>query len=916
MEENKATEANGDCFDFISRLSGTGRDFLVRNTGQKVKINTLKGKKLGLYFSGSWCRPCQQFTPNLVEVYNELSSIRDFEIILVSADIYIEAFDRYFAKMPWLAIPFSDSECLKNLQELFAVIDKGIPYLVILDEKGKVLTDNGVEIILDFGAEGYPFTLERIKEMKEKEEEAKKNQSLKYLLVTPSRDFVISNDERKVPISELEGKMVGLYFFYPSNRWCSKFTPKLMEVYNKVKDIGERFEIVMLCVDDDDELFRESLRSTPWFALPFTDNRWQKLVRYFELQSVPSLVIIKPDGNTLSSNAVEAIEDYGIRAYPFTPEKLAELAEIEKVEVQKAGWPQKVKHALHNEHELVLTWRRSFICAECKEEGRKWSFRCEECDLDLHPKCALKEDNSTPMDTQQEKEFEEETEEEEEEPATEEQSLRSILVTPLRDLSWSYPFTPEKLAELAEIDKVEVQKAGWPQKVKHALHNEHELVLTWRWSFICAECKEEGRKWSFRCEECDLDLHPKCALKEDNSTPMDTQQEKEFEEETEEEEEEPATEEQSLRSILVTPLRDFVFTNDENKVPVSDLEGKMVGLYFYHPSHDPCLEFNPKLMEAYNKLKEMGERFEIVMVCLEDKDKESFNLSLRTMPWFALPFNDNSFLKLVLQFHIKSLPTLVIIGPDGKTLHSNVAEAIQEYGIQAYPFTPEKFAELEEIEKAKNAAQTLESILVSENRDFVIAKDGTKVPVSDLVGKNIFLYFSAHWCPGCRNFLPKIIEAYQEIKAKDNLFEVIFISYDRDEASFQAFFSRMSWLAIPFGDKRRESLTRKFKVSGIPTVVAIGRTGKTVATEVTDLIEAYGGHAYSLIFQDENKDEEDVEKSVQKDEKELEKKANEDEKGLEKTVNEEGTMMNTLLRKFLSLIQTIVEFFQKSWFFS
>ncbi|KAI8031095.1 putative nucleoredoxin 1 [Camellia lanceoleosa] len=815
MEENNATEANADCFDFISRLSGTGRDFLVRNTGEKVKINTLEGKKLGLYFSGSWCRPCQQFTPNLVEVYNELSSIRDFEIILVSADIYIEAFDRYFAKMPWLAIPFSDSVCLKNLQELFAVIDKGIPYLVILDEKGKVLTDKGVEIILDFGAEGYPFTLERIKEMKEKEEEAKKNQSLKYLLVTPSRDFVISNDEKKVPVSELEGKMVGLYFFYPSNRLCSKFTPKLMEVYNKVKDIGERFEIVMLCVDDDDELFRESLRSTPWFAVPFTDSRWQKLVRYFELQSVPSLVIIKPDGKTLSSNAVEAIEDYGIRAYPFTPEKLAELAEIEKVEVQKAGWPQKVKHALHNEHELVLTWRRSFICAKCKEEGSKWSFRCE---------------------------------------------------------------------------------------------------------------------------ECDLDLHPKCALKDDNGTPMDTQQEKEFGEETEEEEEEPATEEQSLRSILVSPLRDFVLTNNENKVPVADLEGKMVGLYFYHPSHDPCLEFNPKLVQVYNKLKEMGERFEIVMVCLEDKDKESFNLSLRTMPWFALPFNDNSLLKLVLQFHIKSLPTLVIIGPDGKTLHSNVAEFIQEYGIQAYPFTPEKFAEFEEIEKAKNAAQTLESILVSENRDFVIAKDGTKVPVSDLVGKNIFLYFSAHWCPGCRDFLPKIIEAYQEIKAKDNLFEVIFISYDRDKASFQAFFSRMSWLAIPFGDKRREFLTRKFKVSGIPTVVAIGRTGKTVTTEVTDLIEDYGGHAYSLIFQDENKDEEDVEKSVQKDEKELEKKVNEDEKRHEKrakkdkenvnkdskkremNVNEdkeeEGTVMNTLLRKFLSLIQAIFEFFQKLGFLS
>lgn len=70
---------------------------------------------------------------------------------------------------------------------------------------------------------------------------------------------------------------------------------------------------------------------------------------------------------------------------------------------------------------------------------------------------------------------------------------------------------------------------------------------------------------------------------------------------------------------------------------------------------------------------------------------------------------------------------VVIIGPDGKTLHPNAAYAIEEYGTRAYPFTPEKFAELLKIEKALQEAQTLDSILVRGDRDFLIGKDGAKV---------------------------------------------------------------------------------------------------------------------------------------------------------------------------------------------
>lgn len=151
---------------------------------------------MGLYFSASWCGPCQRFTPKLVEVYDELKHLGNFEIVFISADQDDESFGTYFSKMPWLAIPFSDSETRTKLDELFMV--QGIPHLVILDKDGKVLTYEGVGVIKEYGAEGYPFSPEHITKLEELEEEAKRNQSVKSLLVSKSRDYVITADGTKV----------------------------------------------------------------------------------------------------------------------------------------------------------------------------------------------------------------------------------------------------------------------------------------------------------------------------------------------------------------------------------------------------------------------------------------------------------------------------------------------------------------------------------------------------------------------------------------------------------------------------------------------------------------------------------------------------------------------------------------------
>lgn len=131
-------------------------------------------------------------------------------------------------------------------------------------------------------------------------------------------------------------------------------------------------------------------------------------------------------------------------------------------------------------------------------------------------------------------------------------------------------------------------------------------------------------------------------------------------------------------------------------------------------------------MEVYKRLKERGENFEIVLIPLDSED-EHFKEGFKTMPWWAVPSKDKTCEKLARYFELKALPTVVVIGPDGQTLQPDVADLIEQHGIEAYPFTPEKVAELAEVEKARLELETLESILVLEERDFVIDTSGSKV---------------------------------------------------------------------------------------------------------------------------------------------------------------------------------------------
>jgi len=108
---------------------------------------------------------------------------------------------------------------------------------------------------------------------------------------------------------------------------------------------------------------------------------------------------------------------------------------------------------------------------------------------------------------------------------------------------------------------------------------------------------------------------------------------------------------------------------------------------------------------------------------------------------------------------------------------------------------------------------------------------GVETPTSSLDGKHVLIYFSAHWCPPCRGFTPSLAKFVAANKDKAN-FEAVFVSSDRDEDAFKEYLGTMGFRALPFADRSRKStLSSKFKVQGIPTLVVVGPDGETITTK-------------------------------------------------------------------------------------
>lgn len=246
------------------------------------------------------------------------------------------------------------------------------------------------------------------------------------------------------------------------------------------------------------------------------------------------------------------------------------------------------------------------------------------------------------------------------------------------------------------------------------------------------------------------------------------------------------------------------------------LAGKTsIGIYFSAHWCPPCRQFTPQLAGWYNgAFKAKG--MEIVFVS-SDKDQAAFTGYYGEQPWIALPFEKRDVkAELSKKYKVQGVPTLVILNSEGKTITTEGRTAVSKDPTgRNYPWTPKPFAEV--------------------LGDTFLQKGGL-VGKEALAGKVLGIYFSAHWCPPCKQFTPILARLYKTCKEKGLPFEVIFCSGDRTEADFDGYREEMSehggdWLAIPYdgdGEQRREDLETLFKVQGIPMFVICDEEGRVI----------------------------------------------------------------------------------------
>eukprot|EP01016_Furgasonia_blochmanni_P039950 TRINITY_DN5036_c0_g1_i3.p1 TRINITY_DN5036_c0_g1~~TRINITY_DN5036_c0_g1_i3.p1 ORF type:complete len:153 (-),score=41.60 TRINITY_DN5036_c0_g1_i3:235-693(-) len=124
--------------------------------------------------------------------------------------------------------------------------------------------------------------------------------------------------------------------------------------------------------------------------------------------------------------------------------------------------------------------------------------------------------------------------------------------------------------------------------------------------------------------------------------------------------------------------------------------------------------------------------------------------------------------------------------------------------------------------------------LTSHNGD-VSTTDALNVP---LVG----LYFSASWCPPCRQFTPLLAQAYgDDWNGDSKRIEIIFVTFDREEKAFKDYYGHHPWLAIPWSEgATRKELATTYKIQGIPALIILDKSGKLITDEGVEALYENG----------------------------------------------------------------------------
>ncbi|RLN94622.1 hypothetical protein BBJ28_00012139 [Nothophytophthora sp. Chile5] len=132
--------------------------------------------------------------------------------------------------------------------------------------------------------------------------------------------------------------------------------------------------------------------------------------------------------------------------------------------------------------------------------------------------------------------------------------------------------------------------------------------------------------------------------------------------------------------------------------------------------------------------------------------------------------------------------------------------------------------------------------------DKLTTKDGPQDTDYKLAGKKVIgFYFSAHWCPPCRQFTPFLCAVYDDMIEEHPEFELVFISSDRDVNQYQEYFNEMPFLALPYEARaQHQALSNGFGVTGIPMLVFVKGDGTLITQDGRSVVANSRGDVEKL----------------------------------------------------------------------
>jgi nucleoredoxin len=120
---------------------------------------------------------------------------------------------------------------------------------------------------------------------------------------------------------------------------------------------------------------------------------------------------------------------------------------------------------------------------------------------------------------------------------------------------------------------------------------------------------------------------------------------------------------------------------DGNEVSLDSLNGKYVGIYFAAQWCSSCKAFSPLLVPFRN---EHNDRFEVVFVSADKNKQAQFAyMNEAGMDWPTLEYRSAPALALKSRFEITSIPTLIVLSPNGELITREGRSDVQKTPSEA-----------------------------------------------------------------------------------------------------------------------------------------------------------------------------------------------------------------------------------------